>query len=252
MTARRINSFFVPVLVAGLLALGACAGRQPEPPRQDTPLWQRFQENQARLAADQDAFLLSASALLTQPSQTGPKTNRVTLDFWGRRSGPLRLDVRAGVGAPLLMVRESPAGVLAYAVQDNAVLYCATADDALGRFNLPFGLIRLASVLYGPLDVPRRPFAVSADTVDFGPGAAIGSVSLDESGRPSDLAGEGWSAILEYDGEEQRPSRVRLSMENGASVLIRVKSLEPRGMWPSEALALDVPPSARVLPCSRN
>ena len=196
----------------------------------------------------------------------------MVLRLWGGADLPLRLDLRAGIGATVALFEETRAGFTAY-VPDRETAYLAPdSRTGLGTFGLrlPFGLPVLARLATGDLWrtggpdnapllaetyagtrlVPGQGFAY-----DFSKDAMVSRVVLDFDGRPlrwEGPAGAPWT--LEFFGHngvgEGRffpPDRMTLTMPSGDKALLAVKELTLLDTpWPDEALALTLPPGTRI------
>ncbi|MGE4298671.1 MAG: hypothetical protein AB7E47_11630 [Desulfovibrionaceae bacterium] len=261
--------------LATLLLLAALAGgcaRPVQPPGEPVDMaaahaaWNTFR----RMAenATVQGFALTASCNYAGKAQS----RRVVLRLWGGTDLPLRLDLRAGIGATVALFEETGSGFTAY-VPDRSIAYLAPDSRAgLGAFGLrlPFGLPVLARLAtgglweaHGPENMPLLPAAFAGTRLvpgqgfayDLGNTAPVSLVVLDFEGRP--LRWEGPAShrwTLEFFGHntvgEGRffpPDRMTLTMPSGDKALLAVKELALRATpWPDEALALPLPPGTRL------
>ncbi len=272
------------LLLALVLLCAACA------PRVELP---RFAETEASLAAFQARFVnpaviasgvdVRASLLYSTPS----RSNRTDVQIFGDYGRPLRLDVRAGFGTMVALMREDASGLLAY-YPDKKAAY-AHMDPVIGAQLLglpfPFALRDLALVLAGHFGtlVPENTPPAGVRVLRGGGFAytyATGPVRLlvvDAHGRPERLEGElspyfktqaeregaqvsgprVWSLVFsgypEDDGDAAGPARIlTLALPKGESAVLRVRALDERGQpWPLKSLALIPPPETRFMALDR-
>lgn len=265
-----------------ILALAACA------PRVELP---RFDEAQENLEVFRTRFVtpepqgpglaVRASLLYSTPA----RTNRTDVQLFGEYARPLRLDVRAGLGTMLALMREDSAGLLAY-YPDKSRAY-AHSDPVLGAQLLglpfPFALRDLALVLAGHFGtlagrqpdrvraVPGGGFSLSWDT------GTVRLLVLDPHGRPERMEGvlsphfrtqaerEGaavtgarvwgivFSAYPEDEGDPAGPARtLTLTLPKGESAVLRVRALaERQEPWQTKSLALTLPVGAQFISLER-
>ncbi len=222
-----------------------------------------------------------ASLLYSTPT----KANRTDVQLFGEFDRPLRLDVRAGIGTMLALMREDQGGLLAfYPGQKRAY---AHRDPVVGAQLLglpfPFALRDLAMVSAGHFGslVPETPnrvraipgggFAFSYET------GAVRRLVLDRYGRPERMEGvlsEHFKAQVERDGQKISGPRVwglefsgypedegdpvgpaktlTLTLPKGDSAVLRVKAVTPRQEpWAAKALGLVLPAGVEFIPLER-
>ncbi len=273
-TTRAPLKAILPLLLA-LLALCSCA------PRVELP---RYDDAGADFAAFRSRFappLAVGGGLSARTSllySTPQRSNRTEVQLFGDYDRPLRLDVRAGLGSMLALMREDGAGLLAY-YPDKKKAYAhqdpVTGAQLLG-LPFPFALRDLALVLSGQfrtlIPVDRAPDSIQ--TTKAG-GWAFGYhegpvrlLVLDPHGRPERMEGllspyfktqaereknlpvppgrtwsMAFSAYPEDDGDPEGPARtLTLALPGGESAVLRVKSVEPRAEpWPLKSLTLNLP-----------
>ena len=272
------------LLLALVLGCVGCA------PRVDLP---RFTESDDNLAAFQGRFVIPpvtasgvdvrASLLYSTPS----RSNRTDMQLYGDYGRPLRLDVRAGFGTMVALMREDAAGLLAY-YPDRKAAY-AHMDPVIGAQLLgmpfPFSMRDLALVLSGhfgtlvpqgltPAGVRVRPGGGFAFTYASG---AVRLLVVDAHGRPERMEGElsryfktqaeregavvsgprVWSLVFsgypEDDGDPEGPARIlTLALPRGESAVLRVKALAERPQpWPLKSLGLMPPAQTRFMALDR-
>lgn len=252
------NATLILVAVALLISgLWGCAGRTGVgvPVHQ---LWEAF--SQRRAAAQGAAGVLATASL--HYARNG-KSHRVTMKLWGAPNLPLRLDMAAGIGASVAMLRESADGWTGYFPSEGAAYESASAllgQRALGM-DLPFTLHELAGLAMGTYtDFAPDTFDAAIPMPDggarftFGPKNAVTSMTLDAQGRPvvfaGRLRGRQWTIALSRHRESEAAPAARLdiSMEPDTRATLRIKRLERRDAWTDDALALPLPPGTTVTP----
>jgi len=222
-----------------------------------------------------------ASLLYSTPA----RANRTDVQLFGEFARPLRLDVRAGIGTMLALMREDSAGLLAF-YPDKSRAY-AHSDPVIGAQLLglpfPFALRELSLVLAGHFDtlVPQTPASIQAIagggfafSYDSGP---VRLLVLDQYGRPERMEGllskyfrtqaerEGapvsgprvwkiaFSGYPEEEGDPIGPAKtLTLTLPKGESAVLRVRSLTLREEpWATKALALPLPAGASFMSLER-
>lgn len=265
-------------LAAMLLTLAACA------PRVELP---RFEDAESNMRVFRARFLaqgpqahglaVRASLLYSTPS----RSNRTDVQLFGEYARPLRLDVRAGLGTMLALMREDSGGLLAF-YPDRSKAY-AHSDPVIGAQLLglpfPFALKDLALVLSGsfaslippePASLQERPGGGFLLRYDSGP---VRLLALDPHGRPERMEGllsrhfrtqaerEGapvsgtrvWAIVFsdypEDEGDPEGPATVlTLTLPKGDSAVLRVRALTPHPEpWAERALTLTLPAKAQYV-----
>lgn len=262
-------------LFAALSGLAACAPKVQLPMYDDAG--SDFAAFRARFApplSTGGGVSVRTSLLYTTPKNS----NRTEVQIFGDYARPLRLDVRAGLGSMLALMREDGAGLLAY-YPDKKKAY-AHQDPVIGAQLLglpfPFSLQDLSHILSGqfrtliPVNQPPDSIIMAGDgswafTYKEGP---VRLLMLDSHGRPERMEGilspyfktqaerekhlpappgRAWAITFsdypEEDGDPEGPARtLTLALPGGESAVLRVKSLEARaGAWPVKALTLNLP-----------
>lgn len=276
--APHPQRLLAPLALAALLVLAACAP-QSNLPRFDQPRAEvdAFRARFMRPGLPGTGLLLRASLLYATPT----RANRTDVQLYGEYARPLRMDVRAGIGSMLAMMREDNAGLLAF-YPDKAQAY-AHSDPVVGAQMLglpfPFSLRDLALIVSGHFEslLPEEPDGVGPlPGGGFALRYAAGPVRrlvLDAHGRPQSMTGalspsfrtqaerSGWSssgarewtlkfeAYPEDDGDPAGPARrLVLLLPGGESATLRVRELTPRSApWPERSLALALPAGARFM-----
>jgi hypothetical protein len=258
--------------LAALVLLAACAPKidlpQYELPRQDL---EAFRARFVTPELEGHGLAVRASLLYSTPT----RANRTDVQIFGEYARPLRLDVRAGIGTMLALMREDNGGLLAFYPRDLRAY--AHSDPVIGAQLLglpfPFSLRDLALVLCGHFGtlVPQTPDAISvisgggfAFSYSTGP---VRLLVLDQYGRPERMEGQlskyfraqveregqpvsgprAWSIKFsgypEDSGDPVGPATVlTLTLPKGDSAVLRVRALQARQEpWQTKSLALILP-----------
>ena len=270
------------LLLLALLLLCACAPRI-ELPRHDEAAddLAAFRTRFVEPGAQGQGVAVRASLLYSTPT----KANRTDVQLFGDYERPLRLDVRAGLGTMLALMREDQSGLLAFYPNDKRAY--AHSDPVIGAQLLglpfPFALRDLALVLGGHFGtlVPDQPvrvraipgggFAFSYDsgpcacscwTSTAGPSAwracspSTSRPRWSAMARPSPAPACGaWpSAATQRTTATPlaRPKPLRSTLPKGDSAVLRVRSVtvheEP---WTTKALTLTLPANAEFISLER-
>lgn len=278
----RLRPALLASLLAALLSLGACA------PRIELPRYEEAAEDMAAFrerfvapAPEAQGVAVRASLLYSTPT----KANRTDVQLFGDYDRPLRLDVRAGLGTMLALMREDQSGLLAF-YPDKSRAY-AHSDPVIGAQLLglpfPFSLRDLSLVLSGRFgtlipDEPARVRAIPgggfAFSYDKGP---VRLLVIDQYGRPERMEGllsQHFKSQVERDGATVSGARVwglafsgypedegdpvgpaktlTLTLPKGDSAVLRVRSLTPRvEPWTAKALTLTLPANAEFISLER-
>jgi outer membrane biogenesis lipoprotein LolB len=251
-------------LTVSCLMLASCAKRQALPIPDNAPVvWEAFVQRQERLAQKSEAFSLKASLRVTRQH----KTNRLVMRFWGQREDALRMDIQAGVGAPLAYVAENASGLTVYYPSEAEAFIVADTSRALSTLglSLPFSLRDLARLLTGSM-LPLLPdeyatAALDSDTMRFGLGAEsrIAEIAIKADGTPASLSGPGdaWRIDLTYpsveDPRPDLPKRVNFVLDSGESGVLLIKDVTYREQpWPEDPLRLDLPEGTQIFHASNH
>jgi len=264
-SASGFRALGIPLLLLGLTWLAGCAAIQPTP-TSPAPgdVWTRFLTQQQALAQAPDDISLSASLYYT----TQERTNRTILDLWGRRDYPLRLNIRAGIGASLALMREDETGLLVFYPSEGKAFQhpdSRAAMPAMG-LDLPFNLRDLTALLTGPATRLLPDKFISASLVNGTYAFAmpldspVAEVRLLADGRLAGLHGRGprpWRIEVarhkRIEGHGTSPEQLTMDVpsgqngQNGQNASLRLRSLAFRSEpWEDKALALDLPPGTQL------
>ncbi len=230
-----------------LLALCACA-RAPVPvdPAQADRLWQGY------VRASEPAATPFRDDMSLRFGREG-NTRRVTALLWGNADTTLRLDVRAGVGATLGMVRQEGEHFLLYLPMEHRALFHEGPTSPLLRMGvpLPLDLFRLEALLHGRYNqvfgtVYRAATADRAGTAfELGQGIG-GTLVLSGEARPLLWKNEHWTMSLGLD-EQGLVRRLELVNTRGEKAIVLVKKREtPAAPFSPEQMSLPLPEGTEV------
>lgn len=258
---RRFPSFVAAMILALLLA-GCAAKTPPAVPGMANAeeVWNAFSSQCADAGSGLKSFSLNASLSFAAQSASG----RLNARFWGNFDGPMRLDFTTAVGSPYAMWREDASGWLGYYPGEGAFTHPDTKKGmAKLGMPLPFDLHELAAAATGrlcdfaPKDFERAKIAPEGYEYVFASGAPLKSLLLNFDGLPLRITGRGvdpWRVDFEdFQTSEgfsrPLPQKITLVTPGGTQARLRVKKLEARSApWPAEALDLQTPVGASVLP----
>jgi len=246
-----------------LAALPACTPKRGASSEPGSPasVWSAFRRNYC-VPPVAPGLLVKASLYYTRLTPVR-RTNRTLVTLWGDFSGPMRLDLAAGMGKLLAHIREDKHGLLVYYPTEGKAF--THADPVLGATRLgmpfPFSLTELARITAGDFSglLPRKPgkavsegancrFAISDELVT--------EITLDGEGRPVLLKGRttkngdtarAWTLEINSYGESEDgrpplPERLSLSLEDGETGVLRIRSRALKlAPWPERALDLALP-----------
>lgn len=250
------------VLLLGLMSalVAGCAVRQPTPRLDATSAetWARFQETRQASDALPDAFSLSASLYYSAEG----RTNRTILDIWGNRAYPLRLNIRAGIGATLAHMREDEDGLMVFYPSELKAFFHPDSRAAMPTLglDLPFNLHDLSTLLIGQGSrlVPAEYVSARLEGQEYvfamPSGSAIAEVRLLPDGSLSGLAGRGkrpWRIDIEgyrrIPEGVSCPERLAMSVPSRQDATLRLRALSfRREPWNPKALELALPPQTET------
>jgi hypothetical protein len=247
------------LIAAAALAFFAagCAAMQPAPDGSAPDPGELWSSLTAPSAHEAQAF--SANATLYHTGQG--ETHRLGLQIWGDFSLPVRLDVQAGIGATVLMLRESAEDMLAlYPSDETAVIYRdkRMAMAGLG-LDTPFSLADLARFLAGRFDGILPDTYVSHEITPDGlvvytlaADSPVRTLAAGSGGLIHSLGGEGWSLVVErMASDTPEPGwaeRILIELSKESQAALILKSFETRQLpWSPRALDLDIPAGTGIL-----
>lgn len=244
-----MKKFLLALLCA---ALCACARPSPSPELQGgaEALWQKMASFQAP-GEFKDQFSMR--------SGTEGDTRRVTGLLWGD-AGRIRLDILAGVGAPIAKILAQGDHFLLYLPQKQ-IAYTHDGPSSpwfkLG-VPIPLDLQKLAALMNGDFAAVFRPAgpAIAAKGGYAFPVAAPegsdlnGDLTVNGNGQPViwEASKGGWTLTAAYDGEAREPKSLRLVNSNGQRAIILIKERDANPKFTEDQLALPLPAGTRQKP----
>ncbi|WP_300156149.1 hypothetical protein [Solidesulfovibrio sp.] len=255
---RRLPALCRAVAVLALIsALAGCAAKQPGPPTADEAkaVYGTFLARDRQNTAP--AFSLSGSMSFSRANRSG----RLNYRLFGNAGGATRLDLTTPVGGAYASLFEDNRGFYAFVPDKNAVYRHSDSRQGAAKLGmpLPFSLSEMAAVTSGRFEAlaPAR-YASAKKTAEgyeyaFSGGTRLSSLTLDFAGNPRHLVGVGiepWR--IDFADDEAGPGltapvarRITLTTPGGATLVVRVKTVQPRpSPYPAADLELPVPPNA--------
>jgi len=237
-----------------------CAPMQKEKPaitpKEANSTWSDFWARQDRAPPLPGASLQGSLNIFT-PDQK----RRVTFELWGNLPTPLRLHLRAGIGATISIWEIRDNRVLIFSPRTNEAYIAANtaqATTAMGM-RLPFGLPEMAQLLTGKWQdlLPRKHEGSTAvpDGYAFSLQGEqrIERVVLDDRARVVAISGNrpyGWSLErkeLTTRGDRILSRRIELTTQREEELILRVKEFEQRSSpWPEADMRLTLPQDTEV------
>jgi outer membrane biogenesis lipoprotein LolB len=247
----------VLIAAVALLATG-CAATRPGPPKAEEAkaVYKTFLANQAK-NDPAPAFSLAGSMSFANKGKSG----RLNYRFYGNLANPVRLDLTTPMGGAYAHLREDSQEFAAFLPGRNTVYRHTDAREGASRLGmpLPFTLRELAAIVSGHFgELAPAAYTSSKKTATgyeyaFSGDPRLSSVTLDFEGKPRHLTGRGvepWQILFEED--EAAPGlaapvarKLTLTTPGGASLVLRVKSLQQRqAPYPVADLELPIPSNA--------
>lgn len=256
---------------AGLLAFAClllliwagsgCAPLQREKPpvssQEASSTWASFWSRQEGTPSLPGASLQGSLNIFT-PEQK----RRITFELWGNLPTPLRLHLRAGIGATISIWEIRRDRILIFSPRDNRAYIAENTAQATATMGLqlPFSLPRMTQLLTGNWKgllwrEYERFEVLPGGKYAFYPrdNQRIGRVILDRKARIVALSGDRpheWH--LERKDLTSRKGyvlsqRMELTTERDEELILRIKEFQPRSdPWPEADLRLDLPPDTMV------
>lgn len=259
----RLTLFPAVLAVLLLVAASGCTPKKSadRDPGSSKAAWQVFRQHYCTPPVA-PGLLVKASLYYTRVKPQ-ERTNRTLVSLWGDFSGPMRLDIAAGMGKLLAHIREDEHGLLVFYPLDKKAY--AHTNPVLGATRLgmpfPFSLRELAKVIAGDFSglVPTLPKKGTRTDDGFRYTLTNGlatTLTLDQAGRPILLEGRIVKAYdsartwrLEINSYEEPtgpaaplPHSLTLSLDNGEKGVLRIRSRVLKiAPWPAKALGLTLP-----------
>lgn len=254
--------FLLPLAL--MLLLSACA-KQPSLPEvsseQAAAVWGKY----LTLPESTEPYRINLSL------RYGPQddTRRVTAILWSNGTGPVRLDVSAGMGALVARLAENGADFKALSPRENrAWVYTATdpydtTPRVLINFGLPlpFGLTHMADLMQGNftnvfgLEEGGKPENGANDSIRYTlHGQSAGTLTLQPTGLPASWSGRGWDMDFAYDeATPGKPEKISLRHADGVNAILLVKTREkPQAPYTPAQLRLDIPNGVAIRDITAN
>jgi len=258
------RSLILLCLAPALFLLNACATRQSDKPLEaavSRNIWNSYTQYAAKSAEERRRPSRVQASLRFGGNDDG---RRVIVLLWENGDGPIRLDVRAGVGVSAAKILQTDSRFLVYSMQENRAYYHDGPQQSLLAYGLPlpFGLRDLAALLAGDygavfgLTPPDDPRSARDGGMHFAlpkKGTPGGVLELDSRGLPISWKEEqgGWRLAFTHDGDEAfpRPEQIEARHTNGNYAILLIKERQrPDRPFTPEQLDLKLPPDARMLP----
>lgn len=249
--------FFLLAALA-VLATGCAAPRPGPPPTADEAqtVYKTFLANQAH---NQPAVAFSLAGSMS--FSKGNKSGRLNYRFYGNFKNPVRLDLTTAFGGAYAHLREDGQEFAAFLPDKGAVYRHADAREGAARLGmpLPFTLREMAALVSGrfgelaPAQYASAKKVANGYEYAFSNDPRLSSLTLDFEGKPRHLTGRGvepWR--VDFADDESAPGlaaplarKLTLTTPGGASLILRVKSLQSRETaYPAADLELPIPPNA--------
>ena len=254
----------VLICFAATFLLNACAARQGETPLEPLTarnIWEGYAQYAAK-SAEEHRHPSRVQASLRVGGKD--EERRVIVLLWENGGGPIRLDVRAGVGMSAAKILQTDSRFLLYSMLENRAYSHEGPQQSLLAYGLPlpFGLRDLAALLAGDygavfgLAPPEDPRSAQDGGMFFTlpkKGSPGGVLELDAHGLPRSWREEkgGWRLTFTHDGDKAfpRPEQIEARHENGNYAVLLVKERRrPDRPFAPEQLDLRLPPDIQALP----
>ncbi len=239
---------------------GGCAPVQREKPsivpKEANSTWSEFWARQDR-APPLPAVSLQGSLNIFTPEQK----RRVTFELWGNLPTPLRLHLRAGIGATISIWEIRGNRVLIFSPRSNEAYIAANTAQGTAAMGmrLPFSLPEMAQLLAGKWQdlLPRKHGGFEATPSGYAFSLQgeqrIERVVLDDRARVVAISGNrpyGWSmerkALTARDGRILS-RRIELTTQREEELILRVKEFEQRSSsWPKADMRLTLPQDTEI------
>ena len=252
--AALLRTIALLALVAGL---AGCAAKQPGPSAggEAKAVFTAFSAREGKDTAP--AYSLAGSMSFSRGNRSG----RLNYRLYGNAGGATRLDLTTPVGGAYALLFEDNHGFFAFVPDKNAVYRHGDTRQGAAKLGmpLPFTLGEMAALVAGRFSaLAPAHYAAAKKTAEgyeytFSGNSRLSSLSLDFAGNPRHLVGVGiepWR--IDFADDEAAPGfaapvarRITLTTPGGATLVVRVKALQPRpSPYPVADLELPVPPTA--------
>ncbi|WP_432738772.1 hypothetical protein [Maridesulfovibrio sp. FT414] len=250
------------LLLAAVLAFNGCAARTI-PAKNTNGLYGKFRAAYSSC----NATGMKSTASLYYTSQG--KGHRTTMTLWGDLTTPLRLDVRAGIGAYLAHIREDASGLTAFYPDQKTAYVHSSPSRGVKMLGLPFpfSLKDLAGLISGCYQslIPEKYTSMTGTGEDGNllfvfKNGPVSAITLTAEGIPTAITGRGeipWNMELadyENDGSgKMLPGKITVFTGNGDKAILRVKSRNLSAeRWPDGSMEMDLPEGTQTVRLDRN
>ncbi|CCO23175.1 hypothetical protein [Maridesulfovibrio hydrothermalis] len=257
-----IHRCFAIFLLIMIFALSGCAARKL-PASKPVNLYGQFRSDFSNC----NATGIKAKASLYYTSEGSG--HRTTMNIWGDFNSPLRLDVRAGIGAYVAHLREDDAGLTAFYPEQKTAYTHSSPYRAVQLLGLPFpfSLKDLAGLIAGcyPELIPESYKSVNSIgnshnllyAFDAGP---VSSITLTNQGFPIEITGRGnisWRMELSsYEMNENGkmlPEKITVFTKNGDKAVLRIKSRTlTTEKWAEDSMKMALPEGTETIRLDKN
>ncbi|WP_027720738.1 hypothetical protein [Maridesulfovibrio zosterae] len=256
-----ISRFALMIVVAFMLAVSGCATHTV---KLNKPESQYAQFKKTYSSCNSTGIKATASLYYSSEG----KGHRTTITLWGDYELPLRLDVRAGIGAYVAHIREENAGLTAFYPDERTSYSHSSPLRAVQLLGLPFpfslkDLAGLVSGCYQSL-IPNvyntvTPVAETKFRYSFD-NSQISSIILNEQGVATEITGPNenpWkmelSAYELNDSGKMLPDKIIVYTGTGEKAVLRIKSRTFFAeKWPDEALKMELPDGTEKIKLDKN
>lgn len=277
---RMAALLLVTALLFGSFVMTGCAPRQNTQPSSELDtaskmaaeqLWEQYVTT-AKARDTSAPFRISAS-LRYATSDSG---HRLVLMAWGNGVAPVRMDLEAGVGKVIALIRQDSNSFIAYDPGAHKAYVNKNSSNALLRFGLPipFGINELGHIMAGRFTevipqkylkveaVPAGGFAYTVAPKEQAQGAPstkdASVLKLNMKGQPEEwTVGTGSNrmvmTIAKYDESTSLPGKYSIQYgEDNSAVLIIKERTALSASFTKEQLALDMPEGTEIKPLPHN
>ncbi|WBF68206.1 hypothetical protein LN040_03625 [Desulfovibrio subterraneus] len=282
MTSLRTMLQRAPVmLLLAVALLSGCATRQAQVPAHITDpavqtkaqeLWERYVADAETRAEQAGPFRINASLRYSTPDSG----HRLVLRAWGNGIAPVRMDIEAGVGKTLALIRQDTHSFIAYDPREGRAFVNNNSGSALLRLGLPvpFGISDLGHLMAGRFTkvfpekylyvdlVPEGGFAYTLSAVSHehdGSEAVEGVLKLSPEGRPTEWSvGTGDKRMVlsmnNFDETDPTlPGKFSIALGTDRTAVLLIKERTPLDEpFAAQQLKLDLPEGTQIKPLPDN
>ncbi len=197
------------------------------------------------------------------------KGHRTTMTLWGNLEAPLRLDVRAGIGAYIAHILEDNSGLTAFYPGQKTAYTHSSPEKGVELLGLPFpfslkDLAGLVSCCYQSLipdDYNSVNYIHETGNLQYifnkGP---VSSITLTRQGVPVTIIGHGESpwrmeltSYADNGAGKMLADKITVFTENGDKAVLRIKSRQfTTEKWPADSLEMELPEGTETVALDQN